>query len=206
MYGRVYDKGLTMKKYFVIILIFHFLVKLSSQELLPNTKYYSDDGSSYFKFTEQGGVSKGFIWNKKTQNELMIFSLQLRYKLRKDAVRWFNNKILEIKIHTGNPGVYSIFVSVNDGIISNQVNFVMAVDITGSYALVGEEDVYVLAIFKGKKIFYINRNYDNTAIKYLIFDLKETKFLDNGDLVIAYYNLSMEKVYEFLNKNDFMRF
>ena len=114
MYGRVYDKGLTMKKYFVIILIFHFFVKLSSQELLPNTKYYSDDGSSYFKFTEQGGVSKGFIWNKKTQNELMIFSLQLRYKLRKDAVRWFNNKILEIKIHTGNPGVYSIFVSVND--------------------------------------------------------------------------------------------
>nr|WP_315314959.1 hypothetical protein [Treponema denticola] len=195
-----------MKKYFVIILIFHFLVKLSSQELLPNTKYYSDDGSSYFKFTEQGGVSKGFIWNKKTQNELMIFSLQLRYKLRKDAVRWFNNKIFEIKIHTGNPGVYSIFVSVNDGIISNQVNFVMAVDITGSYALVGEEDVYVLDIFKGKKIFYINRNYDNTAIKYLIFDLKETKFLDNGDLVIAYYNLSMEKVYEFLNKNDFMRF
>ena len=82
----------------------------------------------------------------------------------------------------------------------------MAVDITGSYALVGEEDVYVLDIFKGKKIFYINRNYDNTAIKYLLFDLKETKFLDNGDLVIAYYNLSMEKVYELINKNDFMRF
>ena len=59
---------------------------------------------------------------------------------------------------------------------------------------------------KEKKIFYINRNYDNTAIKYLIFDLKKTKFLDNGDLVIAYYNLSMEKVYELINKNDFMRF
>ena len=40
----------------------------------------------------------------------------------------------------------------------------------------------------------------------LIFDLKKTKFLDNGDLVIAYYNLSMEKVYELINKNDFMRF
>ena len=194
-----------MKKYGVIILIFLFWVKLSSQELLPDTKYYSDDGSSYFKFTEHGGVTKGFIWNKKTQNELMIFSLKLRYKLRKDAIKWFKNKIFEIKIHTGNPGVYSIFVSVNDGIISNPVNFVMAVDITGSYALVGEEDVYVLDIFKGKKIFYINRNYDNTAIKYLIFDLKETKFLDNGDLVIAYYNLSMEKVYELINKNDFMR-
>ena len=174
MYGRVYDKSLAMKKYFVIILIFHFFVKLSSQELLPDTKYYSDDGSSYFKFTEHGGVTKGFIWNKKTQNEFMIFSLQLRYKLRKDAIRWFKNKIFEIKIHTGNPGVYSIFVSVNDGIISNQVNFVIAVDITGSYALVGEEDVYVLDIFKGKKIFYINRNYDNTAIKYLLFDLKKT--------------------------------
>ena len=172
MYGRVYDKSLAMKKYFVIILIFLFLIKLSSQELLPDIKYYSDDGSSYFKFTEQGGVTKGFIWNKKTQNELMIFSLELRYKLRKDAIRWFKNKIFEIKIHTGNPGVYSIFVSVSDGIISNQVNFVMAVDITGSYALVGEEDVYVLDIFKGKKIFYINRNYDNTAIKYLLFDLK----------------------------------
>ena len=205
MYGRVYDKSLAMKKYFVIILIFLFLIKLSSQELLPDIKYYSDDGSSYFKFTEQGGVTKGFIWNKKTQNELMIFSLELRYKLRKDAIRWFKNKIFEIKIHTGNPGVYSIFVSVNDGIISNQVNFVMAVDITGSYALVGEEDVYVLDIFKGKKIFYINRNYDNTAIKYLLFDLKETKFLDNGDLMITYYNLSMEKVYELINKNDFMR-
>ena len=205
MYGRVYDKSLAMKKYFVIILIFLFLIKLSSQELLPDIKYYSDDGSSYFKFTEQGGVTKGFIWNKKTQNELMIFSLELRYKLRKDAIRWFKNKIFEIKIHTGNPGVYSIFVSVNDGIISNQVNFVMAVDITGSYALVGEEDVYVLDIFKGKKIFYINRNYDNTVIKYLIFDLKETKFLDNGDLMITYYNLSMEKVYELINKNDFMR-
>ena len=140
-----------MKKYGVIILIFLFWVKLSSQELLPDTKYYSDDGISYFKFTEHGGVTKGFIWNKKTQNELMLFSLKLRYKLRKDAIKWFKNKIFEIKIHTGNPGVYSIFVSVNDGIISNPVNFVMAVDITGSYALVGEEDVYVLDIFKGKK-------------------------------------------------------
>ena len=168
-----------MKKYAIIILVFHIFVKLSSQELLPDTKYYSDDGSSYFKFTEHGGVTKGFIWNKKTQNELMIFSLKLRYKLRKDAIKWFKNKIFEIKIHTGSPGVYSVFVSVNDGIISNPVNFVMAVDITGSYALVGEEDVYVLDIFKGKKIFYINRNYDNTAIKYLLFDLKKTKFLDN---------------------------
>ena len=140
-----------MKKYAIIILVFHIFVKLSSQELLSNTKYYSDDGISYFKFTEHGGVTKGFIWNKKTQNELMIFSLKLRYKLRKDAIKWFKNKIFEIKIHTGNPGVYSIFVSVNDGIISNPVNFVMAVDITGSYALVGEEDVYVLDIFKGKK-------------------------------------------------------
>ena len=194
-----------MKKYAIIILVFHIFVKLSSQELLSNTKYYSDDGISYFKFTEQGGVTKGFVWDKKSQHELMIFSLELRYKLRTDCIRWFKNRILEIKIHTGSPGVYSIFVSVNDGIISNPVNFVMAVDITGSYALVGEEDVYVLDIFKGKKIFYINRNYDNTAIKYLIFDLKETKFLDNGDLMITYYNLSMEKVYELINKNDFMR-
>ena len=135
----------------------------------------------------------------------MIFSVKLRYKLRKDAIKWFKNKIFEIKIHTGNPGVYSIFVSVNDGIISNPVNFVMAVDITGSYALVGEEDVYVLDIFKRKKLVCINRNYDNTAIKYLIFDLKETKFLDNGNLVIAYYNLSMKKVYEVIDKNYFMR-
>lgn len=194
-----------MKKYAIIILVFHIFVKLSSQELLSNTKYYSDDGISYFKFTEQGGVTKGFVWDKKSQHELMIFSLELRYKLRTDCIRWFKNRILEIKIHTGSPGVYSIFVSVNDGIISNPVNFVMAVDITGSYALVGEEDVYVLDIFKGKKIFYINRNYDNTAVKYLIFDLKETKFLDNGDLMITYYNLSMEKVYELINKNDFMR-
>ena len=194
-----------MKKYAIIILISHIFVKLSSQELLPDTKYYSDDGSSYFKFTEQGGVTKGFIWNKKTQNELMIFSLKLRYKLRKDAIKWFKNKIFEIKIHTGSPGVYSIFVSVNDGIISNPVNFVMAVDITGNYALVGEDDVYVLDIFKGKRIFYIIRDYARTAIKYLIFDLKETKFLDNGDMVITYYNLSMEKVYELINKNDFMR-
>ena len=194
-----------MKKYAIIILVFHIFVKLSSQELLSNTKYYSDDGISYFKFTEQGGVTKGFVWDKKSQHELMIFSLELRYKLRTDCIRWFKNRILEIKIHTGSPGVYSIFVSVNDGIISNPVNFVMAVDITGSYALVGEEDVYVLYIFKGKKIFYINRNYDNTAVKYLIFDLKETKFLDNGDLMITYYNLSMEKVYELINKNDFMR-
>lgn len=194
-----------MKKYAIIILVFHIFVKLSSQELLPDTKYYSDDGSSYFKFTEYGGVTKGFIWNKKTQNELMIFSLKLRYKLRKDAIKWFKNKIFEIKIHTGSPGVYSIFVSVNDGIISNPVNFVMAVDITGNYALVGEDDVYVLDIFKGKRIFYIIRDYARTAIKYLIFDLKETKFLDNGDMVITYYNLSMEKVYELINKNDFMR-
>ena len=194
-----------MKKYGVIILIFLFWVKLSSQELLPDTKYYSDDGSSYFRFTEHGGVTKGFIWNKKTQNELMIFSLKLRYKLRKDAIKWFKNKIFEIKIHTGNPGVYSIFVSVNDGIISNPVNFVMAVDITGNYALVGEDDVYVLDIFKGERIFYIIRDYARTAIKYLIFDLKETKFLDNGDMVITYYNSSMEKVYELINKNDFMR-
>ena len=194
-----------MKKYFVIILIFHFFVKLSSQELLSNTKYYSDDGISYFKFTEQGGVTKGFIWNKKSQHELMIFSLELRYKLRTDCIRWFKNRILEIKIHTGNPGIYSIFVSVNDGIISNPVNFVMAVDITGNYALVGEDDVYVLDIFKGERIFYIIRDYARTAIKYLIFDLKETKFLDNGDMVITYYNSSMEKVYELINKNDFMR-
>ena len=44
-----------MKKYAIIILVFHIFVKLSSQELLSNTKYYSDDGISYFKFTEQGG-------------------------------------------------------------------------------------------------------------------------------------------------------
>ena len=194
-----------MKKYGVIILIFLFWVKLSSQELLPDTKYYSDDGSSYFRFTEPGGVTKGFIWNKKSQHELMIFSLELRYKLRTDCIRWFKNRILEIKIHTGNPGIYSIFVSVNDGIISNPVNFVMAVDITGNYALVGEDDVYVLDIFKGERIFYIIRDYARTAIKYLIFDLKETKFLDNGDMVITYYNSSMEKVYELINKNDFMR-
>lgn len=194
-----------MKKYGVIILIFLFWVKLSSQELLPDTKYYSDDGSSYFRFTEHGGVTKGFIWNKKSQHELMIFSLELRYKLRTDCIRWFKNRILEIKIHTGNPGIYSIFVSVNDGIISNPVNFVMAVDITGNYALVGEDDVYVLDIFKGERIFYIIRDYARTAIKYLIFDLKETKFLDNGDMVITYYNSSMEKVYELINKNDFMR-
>ncbi|EMB21961.1 hypothetical protein HMPREF9733_02298 [Treponema denticola SP33] len=43
-------------------------------------------------------------------------------------------------------------------------------------------------------------------VKLSSFDLKKTKFLDNGDLVIAYYNLSMEKVYELINKNDFMRF
>ena len=194
-----------MKKYFVTILIFLFWVKLSSQELLSNTKYYSDDGISYFKFTEQGGVTKGFVWDKKSQHELMIFSLELRYKLRTDCIRWFKNRILEIKIHTGNPGIYSIFVSVNDGIISNPVNFVMAVDITGNYALVGEDDVYVLDIFKGERIFYIIRDYARTAIKYLIFDLKETKFLDNGDMVITYYNSSMEKVYELINKNDFMR-
>lgn len=194
-----------MKKYAIIILVFHIFVKLSSQELLSNTKYYSDDGISYFKFTEQGGVTKGFIWNKKSQHELMIFSLELRYKLRTDCIRWFKNRILEIKIHTGNPGIYSIFVSVNDGIISNPVNFVMAVDITGNYALVGEDDVYVLDIFKGERIFYIIRDYARTAIKYLIFDLKETKFLDNGDMVITYYNSSMEKVYELINKNDFMR-
>ena len=194
-----------MKKYGVIILIFLFWVKLSSQELLPDRKYYSDDGSSYFKFTEHGGVTKGFIWNKKSQHELMIFSLELRYKLRTDCIRWFKNRILEIKIHTGNPGIYSIFVSVNDGIISNPVNFVMAVDITGNYALVGEDDVYVLDIFKGERIFYIIRDYARTAIKYLIFDLKETKFVDNGDMVITYYNSSMEKVYELINKNDFMR-
>ena len=194
-----------MKKYGVIILIFLFWVKLSSQELLPDTKYYSDDGSSYFRFTEHGGVTKGFIWNKKSQYELMIFSLELRYKLRTDCIRWFKNRILEIKIHTGDPGIYSIFVSVNDGIISNPVNFVMAVDITGNYALVGEDDVYVLDIFKGERIFYIIRDYARTAIKYLIFDLKETKFLDNGDMVITYYNSSMEKVYELINKNDFMR-
>ena len=195
-----------MKKYAIIILVFHIFVKLSSQELLSNTKYYSDDGISYFKFTEQGGVTKGFVWDKKSQHELMIFSLELRYKLRTDCIRWFKNRILEIKIHTGSPGVYSIFVSVNDGIISNPVNFVMAVDITGNYALVGEDDVYVLDIFKGKRIFYIIRDYARTAIKYLIFDLKETKFLDNGDMVITYYNSSMEKVYELINKNDFMRF
>ena len=194
-----------MKKYAIIILVFHIFVKLSSQELLPDTKYYSDDGSSYFRFTEHGGVTKGFIWNKKSQHELMIFSLELRYKLRTDCIRWFKNRILEIKIHTGNPGIYSIFVSVNDGIISNPVNFVMAVDITGNYALVGEDDVYVLDIFKGERIFYIIRDYARTAIKYLIFDLKETKFLDNGDMVITYYNSSMEKVYELINKNDFMR-
>ena len=194
-----------MKKYAIIILVFHIFVKLSSQELLSNTKYYSDDGISYFKFTEQGGVTKGFVWDKKSQHELMIFSLELRYKLRTDCIRWFKNRILEIKIHTGNPGIYSIFVSVNDGIISNPVNFVMAVDITGSYALVGEDDVYVLDIFKGERIFYIIRDYARTAIKYLIFDLKETKFLDNGDMVITYYNSSMEKVYELINKNDFMR-
>lgn len=194
-----------MKKYAIIILVFHIFVKLSSQELLSNTKYYSDDGISYFKFTEQGGVTKGFVWDKKSQHELMIFSLELRYKLRTDCIRWFKNRILEIKIHTGSPGVYSIFVSVNDGIISNPVNFVMAVDITGNYALVGEDDVYVLDIFKGKRIFYIIRDYARTAIKYLIFDLKETKFLDNGDMVITYYNSSMEKVYELINKNDFMR-
>jgi len=194
-----------MKKYAIIILVFHIFVKLSSQELLSNTKYYSDDGISYFKFTEQGGVTKGFVWDKKSQHELMIFSLELRYKLRTDCIRWFKNRILEIKIHTGNPGIYSIFVSVNDGIISNPVNFVMAVDITGNYALVGEDDVYVLDIFKGERIFYIIRDYARTAIKYLIFDLKETKFLDNGDMVITYYNSSMEKVYELINKNDFMR-
>ena len=194
-----------MKKYAIIILVFHIFVKLSSQELLSNTKYYSDDGISYFKFTEQGGVTKGFVWDKKSQHELMIFSLELRYKLRTDCIRWFKNRILEIKIHTGNPGIYSIFVSVNDGIISNPVNLVMAVDITGNYALVGEDDVYVLDIFKGERIFYIIRDYARTAIKYLIFDLKETKFLDNGDMVITYYNSSMEKVYELINKNDFMR-
>lgn len=153
----------------------------------------------------KGGVTKGFVWDKKSQHELMIFSLELRYKLRTDCIRWFKNRILEIKIHTGNPGIYSIFVSVNDGIISNPVNFVMAVDITGNYALVGEDDVYVLDIFKGERIFYIIRDYARTAIKYLIFDLKETKFLDNGDMVITYYNSSMEKVYELINKNDFMR-
>ena len=63
----------------------------------------------------------------------------------------------------------------------------------------------MLDIFKGERIFYIIRDYARTAIKYLIFDLKETKFLDNGDMVITYYNSSMEKVYELINKNDFMR-
>ena len=67
--------------------------------------------------------------------------------------------------------------------------------------LLGQEDVYITGIFDTKHKYKLNLNFKTSAMKYLIFDLKNTRFDNDGNLLIKYQDNADKWVTKRLEKN-----
>lgn len=177
--------ALTVKKYLLLIIIFITIFSLSAEELKKNEKYLSPDGLSYFYFFEEGKVTTAFLWDHIAKKEIKLFSLELRYKLNNDCIVWYGGSF-EIRIHTGSPGVYSIFYLFQKQTITSPIWFVVAVDKTGRFALLAQESVYIFDLIENKIVLNIKLPIEESAVTYLLIDIGSTYFDANGDLHIIY--------------------
>ena len=155
------------------------------EQVTTNKKAFSPNGANYLYFKiSQENIGKIFVYNSRLKKTIVIAEAPLRYQ--SFNYKWYNDDLLEMNIWTGSPGNYSIFYSVDSNRISEKHYFPLAVDPRRYLVLLGQEYVYMTGIFDSKHSYKLDLNFQKTAIKFQIFDLENTYFDKNGNLVFRY--------------------
>lgn len=192
------------KQLIVLIILFIIIINLNyssrAEENKAYQKVFSPNGCNFLYYEESfNKKTKLFVYNEHLQKTVTIAEVYIRYSLDK-GILWHNDDLLEINIKTGSPGNFSIFYSVNNNKISEELYFPLAVYPNKYLVLLGQEDVYITSIFDTKYRYKIDLDFQKTAIKWLIFDRKETYFDKNGNLFLKYKNNNNEWVTKQLEK------
>jgi hypothetical protein len=161
------------------------LYSFGSEQITANKKAFSPNGVNYLYYSiSQENIAKIFVYNSCLKKTVIVAETPLRYSFL--DYKWYNDDLLEINVKTGSPGNFSIFYSVNNNKVSEKHDFPLAVDPKRYLVLLGQEDAYITDIFEAKHIYKLDLNFQRTAIKYLIFDLKNTYFDEDGNLLFKY--------------------
>lgn len=195
--GKNMDNNIKLFILFVILIVFE--LNVFSDEL----KIYSPNKLHFF-YTEE--LSKKqyrlYVYNGICKENILIYEGYLKYPLNNSVVIWHNNDLLEINIGTGSPGNYSLFYSCKLDKTSDKHYFPVAVNADRYLVLIGQEEVYITNIFENITKYYIKRDFENTAIKWLIFEKNNTYFDFEGNLIIKYMNSVKVWITEKINSTE----
>ena len=174
----------------LVLMMFIFvnsLYSFGSEQITTNKKAFSPNGVNYLYYNmSQENIAKIFVYNSFLKKTVIVAETPLGYPFL--DYKWYNDDLLEINVKTGSPGNFSIFYSCNNNKVSEKHDFPLAVDPKRYLVLLGQEDAYITGIFETQHIYKLDLNFQTTAIKYLIFDLKDTFFDEDGNLLFTYRN------------------
>jgi hypothetical protein len=188
-----------------IIAIFSLLLSLMPLSAQNKKEFYSPNGEFRCTIILLGKKLTAEIFDIKARNRKQIYNSFYRYsELLQDVAVWRSNDLLEIKIPTGSPGIYSVFYSVKRKLLSDEYFFPLAVEGNRYWILTGGEEVAVYDIFTKAK-YLIKRDYLFTAIKYLVFNKANTYFRNDGNLQIEYTNSLSQIKREIIEKDEIIK-
>ena len=100
-------------------------------------------------------------------------------------LEWIGSSVLAVTVYTGGNGTFDILYDVVKDRISGHIDFVVAIDKSNGIMLIAQRKVWVQYAFDDGHKFYLNYDFDDSAIKSLIFE-DGTGFEANGNLELKY--------------------